>query len=79
MKKVSYRTKDGALAFVFSYADTITPKYFSVTMKKRGVGPGMGPRRIVSPLLPKRLTEKDAQRDLDNYARIHGWKPAYVN
>lgn len=78
MKKTSYRTEDGALAFVFSYADTITPKYFSAKMKKRGVGPGMGPRRIVSPLLPKRLTEKDAQRDLDNYAKLHGWEPAYV-
>lgn len=79
MKKTSYKTDNGALAFVFSYSDTITPIYFPAIMKERGVGGGKGPRRIKSPLTPKRYTEFEAQRDLDQYAKLHGWQKAYVD
>ena len=79
MKKVSYRTEDGALEFVFSPADCTIPIYYAVKMKSRGEGEGKGPRRIHSPLLKRRMTWFDAQRDLDNYAKLQGWKPAYVD
>lgn len=79
MKKVSYRTDDGALAFVFSPADFVIPIYYAVKMKSRGEGEGKGPRRIYSPLLKRRRTWFDAQIDLDNYAKLQGWKPAYID
>ena len=79
MKKSSYRTEDGALAFVFSPSDCAIPIYYAVKMKSRGEGEGKGPRRIHSPLLKRRMTWFDAQRDLDNYAKLQGWEPAYVD
>lgn len=68
----SYWTKDGQLAFVYC-PSTGGEKYYTVLMPNRE----KGVRRLRRRLLPVRFTEGEAQSDLDYYAKLHGWKPAY--
>ncbi len=69
---IGYTDKKGRLMFV---AEGIRDGSWGTFCKKSGKWGDDGMHRVKSPLFPMRSSKESAQRDLELYARHHGWVP----